>query len=123
RGTSSQPNPRPSLSHRPPARCSSVEEAIRRTPYRTRPAVEHVRVDHRGADITVAEQLLHRANVVPVLQQVGSEAVAEGVAGRRLTDPRAQNGRPDHPLNRGLMEMVPPAMARLPVDVRSGRGK
>ena len=31
-------------------------------------AVEHVRVDHRRRDVAVAEQLLHRADVVAVLQ-------------------------------------------------------
>jgi hypothetical protein len=34
-------------------------------------------VDHRRLDITVAEQLLHGANVAAVLQQVGGKRVAQ----------------------------------------------
>jgi len=49
-----------------------------------RPAVEHVGVDHRGADIAVAEQLLYGADVGPVLEQMGGEGMAEGVAGGTL---------------------------------------
>jgi hypothetical protein len=39
-----------------------------------------MRVDHRGTDIRVAEQLLNSTDVVSVFQQVGSEGVAEGMA-------------------------------------------
>lgn len=37
-------------------------------------------VDHGGGDIAMAEQLLHGANVIAALEQVGGEAVPEGVA-------------------------------------------
>src|SRR2546428_5548392 len=54
--------------------------------------IEHVRVDHGGADIPVAEELLDGPDVVIVFQQVGSEGVAEGVGRGRAgeappTDP------------------------------------
>src|SRR5690606_11197691 len=35
--------------------------------------LEHVGVDHGGADIGVTEQLLHGADVIPGLQQVGGK--------------------------------------------------
>jgi hypothetical protein len=44
-------------------------------------AVEDVGVDHGGGDVAVAEELLDGADVGAVLQQVGGEGVAEGVAG------------------------------------------
>jgi len=43
-------------------------------------AVEHVGVDHGGGDLRVSQQILHRADVVAVLQQVGGKAVPKGVA-------------------------------------------
>ena len=45
-------------------------------------------VDHGGPHVLVPEQLLHRANVVAVLQEVGREGMAQGEAGRRLGEPR-----------------------------------
>ena len=33
-------------------------------------------VDHRGRHVLVAEKLLHSADVVPVIQEVGGEGVA-----------------------------------------------
>ena len=33
-----------------------------------RPPIEHVQVDHRGRDIGVPEELLHRPDVVAVFQ-------------------------------------------------------
>lgn len=35
-------------------------------------------VDHRGGDISMTQQLLHRAEIVPLLDQVGGEGVACG---------------------------------------------
>ena len=55
---------------------------VQRTPNAFRPLGEHVRVDHRGLHILVAEQLLHRADVVPGLEQMRDKAMTEGVAGR-----------------------------------------
>ena len=53
----------------------------------------------------MAEQFLHRADVVAVLQQVGREAVAEGVATRRLFDVCGTNGLLDRALNRLRMKV------------------
>ena len=39
--------------------------------------VEHMRVNHGGAHIRMAEQLLHRANVVTRLQQMCGKRVAQ----------------------------------------------
>jgi hypothetical protein len=55
---------------------------VRRTPYPAPTSIQHVGVDHRRAQILVAEQFLHRADVIAVLQQVRREGVAQSVAGR-----------------------------------------
>ena len=55
-------------------------------------AVEDVGVDHGGADIAVAEQLLHGANIGPVLEQVSGEGVAEGVAAGPLGEAGLADG-------------------------------
>lgn len=49
-------------------------------------AVENVRVDHRGLDILVLEQLLDGADAIMVLQEVRGEAVAQGVGADELDD-------------------------------------
>jgi len=41
-------------------------------------------IDHRGAHILMAEQLLNRPNVVPIFDQVRGETVTEGVAVNRF---------------------------------------
>ena len=45
-----------------------------------------MRVNHGRTHITVTQQLLHRANVVPVLEQVRGEGVPEGVTAHVLGD-------------------------------------
>jgi len=41
-----------------------------------RASIQHVGIDHRCAHVAVPEQLLHRPDVVVVLEQVGRERVA-----------------------------------------------
>jgi hypothetical protein len=45
-------------------------------------------VDHRGADITVAEEFLKSADIVAVFEQVGGERMAERVTHCRFSDAR-----------------------------------
>ena len=61
-------------------------QPIGRAVDRPRPTVQHVRVDHGGADIPGPEQLLDRGDVVPVLEQVSGERVTESVTGLALGD-------------------------------------
>jgi hypothetical protein len=53
---------------------------IEGTPHTFSSSVEDVRVDHRRSDVPVPQQLLYRPNVVPFLQQVGSERMPKGMA-------------------------------------------
>jgi hypothetical protein len=43
-----------------------------------------MRVEHGGANVSMAKQFLYRADVVPRLQQVGGKAMAKRMATRRL---------------------------------------
>jgi hypothetical protein len=62
-------------------------EEVCRAGHATRAPIEHMRVDHRGLHITVAEQLLDRTDVGAPLQEVRGKAMAEGMATRWLADP------------------------------------
>ena len=57
-------------------------EEIRRAGHASRAPIEHMRVDHRGLHITVAEQLLDRTDVGAPLQEVRCKAMPEGMATR-----------------------------------------
>ena len=85
-------------------------------------AIEDVRVDHGRADVAVAEQLLDRADVVTVLEQMGRERVPESVASGGLRDPRAQDGFPHRALQDRLVQVMPPPLPGLGVyvDARGG---
>jgi hypothetical protein len=54
----------------------------------------------------MAQQLLHRSDVVPVLQQMGGEGVSEGVTSCALGDPGPPNGIPDGALDGRLVQMM-----------------
>ena len=45
-----------------------------------------MRVDHRGLDVLVTQQILNGSDILTVLEQVGGEGVAECVAGDALLD-------------------------------------
>jgi hypothetical protein len=45
-------------------------QTISGTPDAQRTAIQDVRVNHGRADIRVAEQFLHRSNVIPVFEQM-----------------------------------------------------
>jgi len=50
-------------------------ETVRSAPYAAASTVQDVRVDHRCFDVAVAQQFLHRADVVAVGQHVGGEGM------------------------------------------------
>lgn len=57
------------------------------------PSVEHMGIDHRGADILVPEKFLYRPDVVSILKQVCGKRMTERVAARGLGDPRVRGIR------------------------------
>ena len=64
-------------------------------------AVEDVRVDHRRADVTIAQQLLDGPDVAPVLEEVGVERVTEGMGRCALGEPQPPDDLGDRALNHG----------------------
>src|SRR5581483_11009823 len=58
----------------------------------------HVRVALRGGEPAVAEQLLDQAEVGSLAQHVGGEAVAQGVRGHALAEPRPAGHALDDPV-------------------------
>ena len=102
---------------------SRIEEPVRGASHSRRPPVEHVRVDLCGADIPVPEELLNGADVVPVLEQVGREGVAQGVRCGPLRDPGSADRTFHDPLENGLVQVVPTPLARVPVQIEACRGE
>ena len=70
-------------------------------------AVQDVGVDHGGADVVVAQELLDGADVVARLEQVGGERVAKGVARDVLGQSGVHGGAVDCALKHGLVGVVP----------------
>ena len=56
-----------------PTELADASETVDGAADTKRAAIEDVRVHHRRADVSVAQQLLHRSNVVAVLEQVYCE--------------------------------------------------
>jgi hypothetical protein len=56
-----------------PDGCNDIELAVLWAANGQRPQVKHVGVDHCGFDTFVAEQLLHGADIVAGLEQVGGK--------------------------------------------------
>src|SRR5262245_60936249 len=85
--------------------------------------VEDVGVDHRGAQVAVAEELLDGADVRAVLEQVCRERVSERVAGDALGDAGQACGALHDALNRRLMEVVAKDGAGAPIHSRAQGGE
>ena len=102
---------------------SRIEEPVRGASHSRRCPVEHVRVDLCGADVPVAEELLDGADVVPVLEQVGGEGVAQGVRCGSLRDPGSAHRAFHDPLENGLVQVVPATLAGVPVHIEACRGE
>ena len=58
-----------------------LSQVVYRTLHAPAASLEHVRVNHRRADVAVPEKLLDRADVVAALQQVRRARMPEAVAG------------------------------------------
>ena len=86
-------------------------------------AVQDVGVDHRGADVAVAQQLLDGSDVVAALQQVGGEGVAERVTGCRFGDARPANGFFHLALYDGGVQVVTATGAGVLGNVEAAGGK
>ena len=71
-----------------PADRSPDRQAVGRAPHAERPSVEHVRIDHRRAHVLVAKQLLDRADVIAVLQQMCRKGVPKRIRTLLMNPPQ-----------------------------------
>ncbi len=81
-------------------------QEVRRTAYASSSPVEDMRVDHRGADVLVPEEFLDRPVIIPILQEMGSERMPEGVAGDGFLDTGPLARALHRPLDDGVVEVV-----------------
>src|SRR5258707_15699517 len=58
--------------------------SIKRTAHPFAAAIENMRVDHCRGDVLMAQQFLHRPDVVSALQQMCGEGMAKRMTGSRL---------------------------------------
>jgi hypothetical protein len=73
--------------------------------------IEDVGVDHGGGDVAVTEELLDGADVVARLEEVGGEAVPEGVAGGRFGEVSGLTGGVEGALEHCFVEVVASKLA------------
>jgi hypothetical protein len=71
---------------------SCWQHAVSRTPHARRTTIEDVGVDHRRAQIPMAQQFLNGADVVTVLKKVRREGMPERVTGCLFRDAGLQDG-------------------------------
>src|SRR2546425_8227382 len=80
-------------------------------------------MDHGRTDVAMPQQFLDRPDVAAVLEQVGSERVAQRVTGRALRYSRVPDGLLEGSLDDRLVKMMPTALAGHSVDVEASGGK
>ena len=85
-------------------------------------SIQDVGVDHRRAHVLVAEQLLHRADVVAVFEQMGGERVPESCGRSRVWRWRRRGGRPAQHAGRLFREGGGAAARPCSVEVAIARG-
>src|ERR1700685_4403680 len=85
-----------------------------------RPLAEDMGVNHGGCQIGVPQQFLDGTNVLPRLEKMRREAVAEGVTTGGLQDARFVNRSLDRPLHDLLVLMMSGRSAgvRIPAQLR-----
>ncbi len=64
-------------------------------------------VDHRGADILMAEEFLDGTHIIAILQQMRGKAMAQGVTTAALRESGALDGVLHGFLQDGFGEMMP----------------
>ena len=101
---------------------SWLEDTVGRTRDAGRAAVEDMGVDHRGAHVIVAQELLNGPDIASIFEEVRGERVAERRQRSRPPSASRQAGHTSHALHHGLMQMVAAALTGGPVEVvpRSG---
>ena len=79
---------------------------IKRTFYAPPALIQHVCINHRSRNIRVAQQFLHRANIVTIAQHMGRETMAQRMRRRGLVDTGMQRRLLDCALQSLLVQMM-----------------
>jgi len=75
--------------------------------------IQHVRVDHRGAHVAVAEQFLDRPDVIAGFEQMRRKRVTKRVARGGSRDSSRMGGILRGALQDGFMQVMPATLAGL----------
>lgn len=67
--------------------------------------IEDMGIDHRRLDITVAEEFLHRSDIVPAFYEVRRERMAKGMAGSAFRDGGLDHGLVNGALHRAFIHV------------------
>jgi hypothetical protein len=94
--------------------CSALL-SVERTPDGCGPILKHMNVVKRGQEILVTKELLDGADVRSVLQEVGREGMAKGVAGGVFGDLCPRHCQPNGLLENGRIAVVAPLLTCGPV--------
>jgi len=86
-------------------------------------ALKDVGIDHGGAEVLVTEEFLDGANVIPILEEVGGEGVAEGVATDAFLNAGFAGSRFDSALQTGGIQVVTTLFSAARIERASGSGK
>jgi len=104
-------------------RSGRFEEPVDGRLHACRAPIQDVRVDHRGRDVFVAEELLDGAELASIFEQMGGERMPESVAGGPFADLRVSHRSADGPLHDGLVEMMTASLTRTWLTVGSRGGE
>jgi hypothetical protein len=77
-----------------------------------RAALKHVGIDHCGVEIGVSHEFLNRSNIMPTLQQMDRERMAERVATCRFGETGAFNGLLHGLLDQTWIQVVAALLSR-----------
>ena len=112
---------RPPIPDRERRRASGQD--VRGAPNTFSSPVEDMRIDHRRADVFMAEQLLDRPDIVPVFEQVSRERMPQTVTGDMLRYGGPHGRVLDGALNHRLVEVVPERVSRDGIGELTVRGE
>ena len=83
-----------------------ISQQVSRAGHAKGAAIEHVRIDHGGLEIGVAQELLDRANVLAPLQQMGGKRMPQAVAGGWFADACGQHSASNSLLDEAGIQMM-----------------
>ena len=70
-------------------------------------SVQHMGIDHGRADVLMAQEFLHGANIITAFQEVGRKAMTQGMATPWLVDTRSLDGHFYRFLQHRVRHMMP----------------